>query len=388
MEKPPELPSPKPPLGRRFPASSAVVALWMIGGSVMNADEPKALAEALEQVRAKHGVPGLAAAAISGVKVVESAAVGVRKAGGTERVTIDDRWHIGSCTKSMTATLAAMFAERGQIKWTTTVGEIFPELRDTMEPLWAGVTLEQLLTHRAGAPEKPPENLWRNAWTQQGTPTEQRLQFVRGLFLRRPETPPGTAFAYSNQGYAIAGAMLERMSGEPWETLMRTMLFPACVMPNAGFGAPASPGKVDQPWGHRREGGALVPVPPGRQADNPPAIGPAGTVHCTIEELARYAAWHARGERAGTATLKTESFVKLHTPAAGGDYAMGWRVLPREWAGGNALTHNGSNTMFYTVIWIAPARGLAFVAATNAPGDEAAKACDDAVALLLSRLPK
>ena len=360
----------------------------MIGGLAIHAEEPKTLAEALEQVRAKHDLPALAAATVSGVKVMESAAVGVRKVGGTEPVTIDDRWHIGSCTKSMTATLAAMFVEREQIKWTTTVGEIFPEFRDTMEPLWAGVTLEQLLTHRAGAPEKAPENLWRVAGMQHGTPTEQRLQFVRGLLLRRPEPPPGTAFVYSNQGYSIAGAMLERVSGQPWETLMTTMLFPACVMPNAGFGAPGTPGKTDQPWGHVRDGGKLVPVPPGPKADNPPAIGPAGRVHCTIEELARYAAWHARGERTGTASLKKESFVKLHTPAAGGDYAMGWRVLPREWAGGNALTHNGSNTMFFAVIWIAPARGVAFVAATNCAGAEAAKACDEAVALLSSRLPK
>ncbi len=359
----------------------------MISSPASKAGVP-ALAEALEQVRAKHELPALAAAAIRGVTVVESSAVGVRKIGGAEKVTIDDRWHIGSCTKSMTATLAAMAVERGEIAWERTVGASFPELHDTMEPQWAAVTLEQLLTHRGGAPAQPPDNLWRNAWTQQGTPTEQRLQFVRGLLLRRPETPPGTAFVYSNQGYAIAGAMLERASGEPWETLMRTQLFAACVMPNAGFGAPASPGKTDQPWGHRREGDKLVPVPPGRQADNPPAIGPAGTVHCTIEELARYAAWHARGKRSGTASLKKEGFVKLHTPAAGGEYAMGWVVTPRAWAGGNALTHAGSNTMFYAVIWIAPANGTAFVAATNCPGEEAAKACDEAVSLLIGRLPR
>jgi CubicO group peptidase (beta-lactamase class C family) len=254
-----------------------------------------------------------------------------------------------------------------------------------MEPQWAAVTLEQLLTHRAGAPAEPPPNLWRNAWTQQGTPTEQRLQFVRGLLLRRPDPAPGTAFVYSNQGYAIAGAMLERVTGQPWETLMTTLLFPARVMPNAGFGAPASVGKVDQPWGHALEAGKLVPVPPGPKADNPPAIGPAGTVHCTIEELARYAAWHARGERTGTATLKKESFIKLHTAPEGGEYAMGWVVAERPWAGGKALWHNGSNTMFYAVMWLAPAKDAAFVAATNCAGDEAAAACDEAVSLLIAR---
>ncbi|HYR57120.1 MAG TPA: serine hydrolase domain-containing protein, partial [Chthoniobacteraceae bacterium] len=262
-------------------------------------------------------------------------------------------------------------------------------LRDTMDPQWGAVTFEQLLTHRAGAPAEPPPNLWRNAWMQHGTPTEQRLAFVKGLLLRRPEAPPGTKFIYSNQGFAIAGAMLERVSGQPWETLMTTMLFPACLMPNAGFGAPASPGKTDQPWGHRRDGEKLVPVPQGRDADNPPAIGPAGAVHCTIEELARYAAWHARGERTGTPSLKRESFVKLHTPPGDGDYAMGWHVAPREWAGGNALTHAGSNTMFFAVIWIAPEKDEAFVAATNCgAGEQAVKGCDEAVAALIGRVRK
>lgn len=375
---------------------AAVVLYLCIGGMVgiseARAEERKLAAmplpEALETIREKHGLPALAAASIRGVKILESAAIGVRRADAPTKVTLEDRWHIGSCTKSMTAALAAMFVERGELKWTSTVGASFPELRDTMDPQWAGVTLEQLLTHRSGAPAEPPDNVWRNACMQQGTPTEQRLQFVRGLLLRRPEAPPGTKFIYSNQGYAIAGAMLERAAGQPWETLMSTKLFPACVMPNAGFGAPASLGKTNQPWGHLLKEGRFVPVPPGPEADNPPAIGPAGTVHCTIEELARYAAWHARGQRTGTVSLKKESFIKLHTPPEGGDYAMGWGVASRAWAGGEALTHAGSNTMFFAVIWIAPAKDAAFVAATNCPGEAAAKACDEAVSLLIARAEK
>lgn len=373
----------------RVSCAAGLLAMGAIGASEGRAEDAPAtgapLAELLEQIRVKHHAPALAAAAVRGVAIAESAAVGFRREGGAEKVTLEDKWHIGSCTKSMTATLAAMFVERGELRWESTVGEIFRDWSDTMDPAWAPVTLEQLLTHRAGAPGDAPENLWRIARQQVGTPAEQRSEFVKGLLLRRPIAPPGTSFTYSNQGYAIAGAMLERVSAKPWETLMKTMIFPACVMPSAGFGAPASAGKADQPWGHVREAGALKPVPPGRNADNPPAIGPAGTVHCTIEEFARYAAWHGRGERTGTASLKREGFVKLHTPPEGADYAMGWGVTSRPWAGGKVLTHNGSNTMFFAVMWVAPAKDMAFVAATNCPGDEAAKACDEAAALLIQR---
>jgi CubicO group peptidase (beta-lactamase class C family) len=221
-----------------------------------------------------------------------------------------------------------------------------------------------------------------------GPPTQQRADFVRGLLLRKPEAPPGTKYIYSNQGYSIAGAMMERVTGEPWETLMEKLVFPANMMKDAGFGAPGSASKVDQPWGHERDGAKWKPIPPGPKADNPPSIGPGGTVHCSITELVRYAAWHARGETLGSSALKKESFAKLHTPPSGGEYAFGWIVAPRQWAGGNALTHNGSNTMNYAVMWIAPAKEAAFVAATNCSGAAAEKACDEAVAAMIGRYLK
>ena len=80
--------------------------------------------------------------------------------------------------------------------------------------------------------------------------------------------------------------------------------------------------------------------------------------------------------------------MKLHTQPEGADYAMGWGVGTRPWAGGTVLTHTGSNTMFFAVIWIAPAKDEAFVAATNCPPDIAAGACDEAIALLIQRSEK
>jgi CubicO group peptidase (beta-lactamase class C family) len=340
----------------------------------------------LEAIRARHRLPALAAVAVLRDEVRFQGAVGVRKLGSPERVTVNDKWHIGSCTKSMTATLAAMLVEQGKLRWDTKVGDVFPELRETIDPTWQAATLEMLLAHRGGAPAEPPPNLWRNAWAQTGAPREQRLDFVRGLLLRRPQEPPGTKYLYSNQGYAMAGAMIERVSGKPWEELMRTMLFAPCNMNSAGFGAPASLGKVDQPWGHA--GTEMKPVPPGPKADNPPAIGPAGTVHCSLADFAHYAALHALGEKHGTLFLKRASFVKLHTPVAGQDYALGWISVPRSWAGGNALNHHGSNTMFFAVIWIAPAKDAVFVAATNAAGEAAEKATDEAIGALIGKLLK
>ena len=349
-------------------------------------EETDELTAKLEDIRKDHGLPALAAVAMRHGKLVANAAAGVRKLGAPDLVTIDDQWHLGSITKSMTATLAGMMVDEGKLNWHSTIAEVFPELEDAMHPAWRAVTLEQLLTHRSGAPPHPPVDLWAEALKQKGTPTEQRLALLRGTVCRPPEEPPGKKFLYSNEGYAIAGAMIERVSGRAWEDLLRERLFKPLEMKSAGFGAPASPGKPDQPWGHFGAIGELRPVTPGPLADNPPAIGPAAAVHATLADLARYANWHADWDRAEPRLLSQETFKRLHKRVPGQNYAMGWLVEERDWGGGDVLWHKGSNAMFYAVMWVAPEKDAVFVAATNAAHSEADDACNDAVVALMRRV--
>lgn len=343
---------------------------------------PAAIDEMLARIVAQDKIPAMSIAVVADGKIVATNAVGVRKYGGTEKVTIDDQFHLGSVTKSMTATVAAMLVEQGKISWTTTIGEIFSSFKGQINGEYHNVTLEQLLAQRGGVPGNPPNELWRKAWLATGSAAEQRLAFIKGMLAEKPEAKPGTKFIYSNQGYTIAGVMLEIASGKTWENLMQTMLFEPLGMKSAGFGAPATLGKVDQPWGHKAGLLNIEPVPPGPAADNPLAISPAGAVHCSMEDLAKYAAFHLAGERGEGKLLKPGSFKKLHQ-AVGDDYALGWMVLSRGWAKGNALMHNGSNTMFYVVVWIAPERNFAVVVATNTGSDKAFPACDAAASELI-----
>lgn len=345
------------------------------------------VSQMLETIREKYDLPALAAAVVVDGKIVATNAVGFRKSGGPEKVTVDDKFHLGSVTKSMTATVAAMLVEQGKISWTTTIGEAFPKLKGEIHPDYLGVTLEQLLSHRGGAPGNAPGDLWRKAWTATGTPAEQRLAFVKGLLAREPEAKPGTKFIYSNQGYAIAGVMLEKASGKPWEDLLRLMLVEPLGMTTAGFGAPASIGKVDQPWGHSKKTfSGREPVPPGPRADNPLAISPAGAVHCSIGDLAKYAAFHMAGERGESKLLTAESFKKLHSPITDNeDYALGWMVKKRAWANSRALMHNGSNTMFYVVVWMAPDKNCAVIVASNVGADVAFAGCDEVAGKMIQQ---
>lgn len=354
---------------------------------LMMADPPSdAVREILLAVRQERQLPALAAAVVRDGQLLCADAVGVRKHDGLDAVTAQDKFHIGSCTKSMTATIAAMLVEQGRLTWQTTIGEVFPDLTETMHPQYRAVTLEQLLMHRGGTPDTLDANdLWGRLWRHKGTPGEQRLFLLRELTLLPPAAPPGTRTIYSNAGYAIAGAMLERVTSTAWEELMRTMLFVPLGMTSAGFGAPAVDSPA-QPWGHLERAGKIVAVPPQPNGDNPPFLGPAGTVHCSITDFARYAAFHLRGARGSNRLLLTaDSFRKLRTPAAGQDYALGWAVARRDWAGGDALTHAGSNTMFYAVIWLAPQKNFAVVVATNLGGERAAEATDQAAWRLIQK---
>ncbi|MEI9866054.1 MAG: serine hydrolase domain-containing protein [Limisphaerales bacterium] len=105
-------------------------------------------AQGLEVIRKKHDLPAIAVVVVKEGRICERIAVGVRKSGDLTPVTTNDVFHIGSCTKSMTATLTAMLIEDGKLRWDTTIAEVFPELKGKMDKQYETVTVEQLLHHR------------------------------------------------------------------------------------------------------------------------------------------------------------------------------------------------------------------------------------------------
>ncbi len=331
-------------------------------------------------------IPALAAAAVMDGKIIASGASGVRKYGDTTPVIVTDKFHIGSCTKSMTGTLAAMLVTDGKIKWSTSVAEQFPDL--DIHPDFRSATLLQMTSNTGGVPKEIPPALWKTTVANQDLPeATQRMKFVAALLKSPPAYPPGTRNEYSNGGFTIAGAMLEKASGMDYQKLIRTRLFLPLHMNSAGFGMPATRRKVDQPYGHILRDGVPFPIPPGPNSDNPPAITPAGRVHLSILDLAKYASFHLG--TAGDPLLDSKSLTFLHTivpPAK--DYAIGWTVLKRPWANGTALYHNGTNTTNYTVMWLAPDRKFAAVATCNIDSGIGNKACDDAVSFLIERYLK
>jgi CubicO group peptidase (beta-lactamase class C family) len=345
-------------------------------------------ATGIEAICKQYKVPALAVVVTKDGQICDRAAAGVRKWGDPTPVTTNDEFHIGSCTKSMTATLAAIFIDEGKLRWDTTIAEVFPELKGKIDKGYEAVTVEQLLHHRGGLSLDPPPAAWTRARQEIGTPMQQRREFIEAVLKEPPAAAPGEKEIYSNQSYVIVGAMLEKLSGKDFESLMTDKLFKPLHMDSAGFGPPGRTGETDQPWGHIRKWSMTFP----EQVDNPPAISPAGRVHCSLDDLARYAMFHLQ-ENATNGLLKPETLIRLHQPDGPNvsnptDYACGWVIMKRSWAGGRTLWHDGSNTMWYTVMWLAPEKNFSVIVATNIFGPDAEKACDDvAVAMIQKWLP-
>jgi CubicO group peptidase (beta-lactamase class C family) len=349
--------------------------------------ETESLTSLLDPIRTKHDVPALAAAAVVDRAVKATGAVGVRASGSPEKVTVNDKFHIGSCTKAMTASLVGLLVQQKKLAWDMPLAKALPDLAAKMNSDFRDVPLELLLCNRAGFPGEtsPKGKSLSDVRKLPGSTFEQRQAYVKLIVAQEPEVPPGTKFVYSNAGYVTVGAIIEYWTELPWEQAIKKMLFTPLGMKTAGFGPMASKGKRDQPWSHSGEGKRRRPVPPGPGADNPLVIGPAGTVHCSIGDWAKFAAMHLGATFDGKRILTDKTLEKLHTPIGDQPYAMGWLVADRPWGGGKVLNHAGSNTMNYAVAWLAPKKGFASLAATNQGAGPATKACDDAAGALIEK---
>ncbi len=366
-----------------FKAMLAVLAFTLIGSDcALGQSQPRSgvrdLSQLLERERKKQGLPAVAAVVIQKNRIVAQGVAGLRKTGDKARAELDDRWHLGSCTKTMTATMIAVLVERGVLTWDTTIGKALPDLAGVMRPEYRAVTMEMLLAHRGRIHhELDVPGLWPVLWRREGTPVEERRKMAKVMLAQPPKVPPGEYF-YSNCGYGIAGHMAETITGKPWEQLMRELVFEPLDIDSAGFGVPWVGEPVTDPWPHKHDG---TPISPGPMADNPPSIGPGGTVHASIRDWAKFVLEHMRGARGKDGLLlKSGSYARLHrglkTGSGNEEYALGWQVVYRDWAkgkksgdSGRCLHHGGSNNSWFSLVWGAPELDFAVLCTTNIGGD-------------------
>ena len=331
---------------------------------VMDDDVEVSLAELVVRLRDEKNLVGLAAMIMVDGQVVDSAVDGERKIRSGVPLDIGDRWHLGSITKSITATMIARLVESGQMNWSDTVGESFPEAQ--IHDDWKPVTVRQLLTHTAGAPANFSFFVSFESPEMGPERTQARRDAVLGVVARKPAHPPGETFEYSNVGYTIAGAMAEQAASASWEDLVKREVFEPLGLTGSGFGPPTSGDKtLEQPRGHSPL--LFWRLAASDDDDNTPIIGPAGTVHMTLHDMCAYATEHMRGDRGEGKLLSAETYNRLHTPEFE-NYACGWIKEEPDQIPHTMYWHNGSNTMWYAAIAFIPEKNMA-VAVTSNDGD-------------------
>jgi CubicO group peptidase (beta-lactamase class C family) len=164
---------------------------------------------------------------------------------------------------------------------------------------------------------------------------------------------------------------------------MKTELFQPLGMTTAGFGAPGSSSNVDQPWGHTDSSGQRV----ANKGDNTPGLGPAGTVHASLADWARFIRLHLDGTE-GSLTLTPATLDRLHTEYPPNFFfpnRYGWGWIFGDEGTGMLLGHDGSNGSWYCSCQVLVDQGVGFIAVSNIGGDvngKGDKACWKVIQIL------
>ncbi|CAF3787422.1 unnamed protein product [Rotaria socialis] len=347
----------------------------------------------LERIRVQYNMPGLSALALKHCVLVGQGASGYRLQNYSSPLLISDAVNIGSCSKWMTATLAGRLVDRKLLSWTTKIHECFSNYA-SFNSLFRNATLEQLLAHRAGV-QKTSTFFDRHglAFISQNGNISQIRRWVADTVLKdTPEVPPDE-YLYSNQGYTVAAVMMEQVTGQDWESLIRQHVFIPLEMTSARIGPVYDntlPPKA--PVGHELLPNQTIPIPRPMLTTQilhveHASSGPSGFVACSLHDFAKFLHAHVVGEKTGYLSAATAT--KLKQPYIGIEgYGLGVLVFNRTWAlPGQALFHDGDAFGQNTVFWMASAKDLITISYTNCRSEDGitGRALDAAIGVVLAK---
>jgi CubicO group peptidase (beta-lactamase class C family) len=293
----------------------------------------------------------------------------------------------------MTATVAGRLIDKNLLSWTTQVHECFPNFK-SFNSAFQNATLEEFFAHRSGVQQSITfySRYYEKLLAQKGTFRQIRYWVAETVLKDPPEVQPGE-YLYANQGYAVAAAMMEQITGQDWESLIQEYLFTPLEMTSATIGIIYNDNlPPTKPVGHDLPQDEKVPIPRPVPSvtllhNDQGATGPAGYIACTLQDWAKFLHAHVTAESTGF--LKAETAAKLKRPFIGVEgYGLGVAVYNRTWATpGQALVHSGDIFGQDTVFWMTPSRDVIAAVYTNCRSDNTSTglALDSAAGMLLAR---
>jgi CubicO group peptidase (beta-lactamase class C family) len=334
----------------------AILLLLLAPAAASAADLSAALTTSMQGKAA----PGAAVLVIKGYLPGQEAVRGFARMDTKAPLRPGQRWHLGSDTKAMTATLVGRLVDKGLLRWDAPLEKMLPELATVMRAEYRDVTLVELMSHRSGLPENPTDDALFKSFYDSSEPLQsQRLAWATAGLKEAPVGPKRAKNSYSNTGFVIAGLIAERAAGKPYETLMQEEVFAPLGIRSATFDQRPGP---DEPWGHVD----------GRVADrkldpNPPMLNPAGGARMTLRDWAMFCVDQMHGFNGRGRLLKPETYRMLQTAQGDNSAALGWGAqagaLGRK---GPTLGHSGSDGNWMAIVVLFPKTGEGVLSVTNA----------------------
>lgn len=325
-------------------------------------DRLQIIDQILHEFRQRNGVPAVGASIVDSDGEAISHVVGMRRRDSPGEAVVSDRWHIGSCTKSITAALWARLVELGFAEWRTPLPEIFGDLRPG-HARWADVRVSDVLQCRAGFSPNLRRDLFTAAYEDTRPLPEQRSDVVERSLRHRPIR--SGKFKYSNLSYIVAGAAIDRVAQTSFEDALQRYVLQPLGVTTAGFGAP------DEICGHRprvtlRGVGALrgpPASPDDPKSDNPVVYSSAGCLHLSLDDWSALMRIFLAGN--GTGLLHGDSLSRIfRSPARSGQsMGMGWmQPIPIM---GVPYFMQGSNTLWSATAMVALDRSKSALVVCN-----------------------
>jgi len=313
-----------------------------------------------DSIRKVYNIPELSYAVISSHTTLEIAALGKHSNQLPDTATLNDRYHIGSNTKAMTAFMIAKYVEHGSLQWNTKFFAVFPEWRNKSHTAYLQITLQDLLTHKAGIqPFQGEDDPAIPSF--KGTKQQKRNQFGKFVLALEPVKPDQqNPFVYSNAGYTLATLMVEKITGKSWEQLM-DKVFNKDLHLQVKYSWPENQQQKDT-WGHSTENGQLKPVPSTTDY-HLDYTEPAGDLNITLKDYIKFIQLNLKGLKGENNYLKAATYTFIHNGVE--HYALGWFNI---YENGKALSvHAGTGAFtYFTIVHIDRQKDTAYLIFTNA----------------------
>lgn len=322
-----------------------------------------------EKGRKDWQVPGMAVAIVRGNDTIYMHSFGVRNISGTDPITNDTIFAIGSTSKAFTAALVAMQVDEGKVRWDDRVIDHLPDFRMYDPWVTREFTVTDLMAQRSGMPAY--------AGDEQGLLGYDRQHIMQSIRYVKPVTSFRSAFAYQNSLFLWAAAVVENETGKSWEDNLQQRIFQPLGMSNSSDSLKSFQQAGNVAYPHIMSNGSVKALPrEGKYLDAYYIFGPAGGINSNIIDMAKWLRLQINnGTYDGRRIINGSSMDYMHTPKTiagippiiGGHmayYCQAW--IYQEFEPYPIVWHNGGTIGHHSMVALMPQEKVGIVVLSNA----------------------